>query len=171
MKNKTQTQIIKETIGELTKINANALMIMKPQFTRKFNYHQFISDYDEKHEFTLDLFDYIDDKTMNLIFKLNNLLDKSEQDERLLQIEAEMIKLKHKEIINVKEFSEKYGYSKTKQQSLRERISNNPLPYRQEGLGTKITYKISEIEKWFDNELQSSGKLGQMPVYDLKRPK
>ncbi len=58
-----------------------------------------------------------------------------------------MRKIQEKDIINVKEYTEIYGDSKTTQKNDRGK-RNNPLPYHQKVEGGKITYKVSEIEEW-----------------------
>lgn len=87
----------------------------------------------------------------NQIQKLNMLLEVSERNKEVLDIEKQMQKIQVKKNINVKEFSEIYHLSKTSQQNYRGRI-HDPLPYHQKVQGGKIVYVVEEVEQWFDNQ-------------------
>ena len=58
-----------------------------------------------------------------------------------------MAKIQSKEIISVREYTEKYGDSIKAQANDRNRI-NNPLPYHQKVEGGKITYYVDEVKEW-----------------------
>jgi len=62
----------------------------------------------------------------------------------------EIEKIQAKKYITVKEFTEIYNYSSDWQKNRRSRIHDH-LPYQQTKNGGKITYVVSEIETWFQN--------------------
>ena len=66
-------------------------------------------------------------------------------------IEVYMAKIQSKKYITVKEFSEIYNVSISSQQNYRGRIYD-PLPYHQKVFRGNITYIVSEIEKWLENQ-------------------
>ncbi len=87
------------------------------------------------------------DEIIGTIIKLNNLLDKDKM-KPILSIAEEIEKVQSKEIITVKEFTQKYGYGVDWQKNRRGR-KEDILPYNQTIQGGKITYNISEVDKWF----------------------
>ncbi len=84
------------------------------------------------------------------LVKLNNILEKEDRYQEVLEIEKEMTKLQAKKYITVKEFSEIYGFSADWQKNRRGRIHDH-LPFRQTLNKGKITYEVKEIETWFEN--------------------
>jgi hypothetical protein len=94
--------------------------------------------------------EFVTDFDLPLI-KLNNLLSKQDQNEEVLQIEKNMVKLHGKKYLSVKEFEEKYNMSKSSQQQYRSRLYDS-LPYHQKVEGGKIVYIVDEVEKWFENQ-------------------
>jgi hypothetical protein len=106
---------------------------------------------DDKKKDGKDIWDdFVADFDLPLI-KLNNLLSKQDQNEEVLQIEKDMVKLHNKKNLSVKDFDEKYNMSKSSQQQYRSRLYN-PLPYHQKVAGGKITYVAEEVERWFENQ-------------------
>jgi hypothetical protein len=85
------------------------------------------------------------------LVKLNNLLNKQDQSEEVLQIEKNMVKLHAKKNLTVKEFAEKYNVSKSSQTQYRSRL-RDPLPYHQKVQGGNITYLVEEVERWLENQ-------------------
>ena len=70
----------------------------------------------------------------------------------------EMEKIQVKNIISVKEYTEKYGDSDTSQKNDRGLIKN-PLPYNQKVKNGKITYNVDEVEEWrAENAYKMAGK-------------
>lgn len=135
-----------------------------------------ISDYDIKHmEFNDDsMYELYLDSSLNLstsfikIFAqvklLNNMLDEKEDLTELKKIEETILSdkayqdkllefeiIQKKEVLTVRELEIRYGYKKTTQQNLRNRVKDN-MPYNQTVLNGKITYNASEIEKWKENQ-------------------
>lgn len=94
--------------------------------------------------------EFVSDFDLPLI-KLNNILKKLDQNEEVLQIEKNMVKLHGKKYLSVKEFEEKYNMSKSSQQQYRSRLYDS-LPYHQKVEGGKIIYIVDEVEKWFENQ-------------------
>jgi hypothetical protein len=84
------------------------------------------------------------------LIKLNKILEKEEQYQEVIEIEKQMKKLQSKKYINVKEFTEIYGFSSDWQKNRRARIRNR-LPFIQTANSGKITYCVEEIEIWFGN--------------------
>jgi hypothetical protein len=84
------------------------------------------------------------------LIKLNKILEKEEQYQEVIEIEKQMKKLQLKKYINVKEFTEIYGFSSDWQKNRRARIRNR-LPFIQTANSGKITYCVEEIEIWFEN--------------------
>jgi len=76
------------------------------------------------------------------------------KEEKLDKIEEEMSKIQHKKFINVKEFTQLYGFSSDWQKNRRGRLKDH-LPYIQNGPRGKIKYNIQEIEIWFKNNNNS----------------
>lgn len=106
---------------------------------------------DDKKKDGKDIWDdFVADFDLPLI-KLNNLLSKQEQNEEVLQIEKDMVRLHNKKNLSVKDFDEKYNMSKSSQQQYRSRMQN-PLPYHQKVAGGKIIYVAEEVERWFENQ-------------------
>jgi hypothetical protein len=101
-----------------------------------------------------DRIDYRQERTIKEydipLIKLNNILEKKEQYQEVLEIEKQMKKLQSKKYITVKEFTEIYGFSTDWQKNRRSRIHQH-LPFRQTTNNGKITYEVSEIEIWFEN--------------------
>lgn len=93
---------------------------------------------------------YDKDIIVEQMIKLNSLLEVKEKNQEVLEIEKEMAKLQAKKYITVKQFTEIYGYSSDWQKNRRGRI-HDPLPSRQDGHNKKITYVVSDIETWFEN--------------------
>jgi SOS response regulatory protein OraA/RecX len=85
------------------------------------------------------------------LIKLNNLLDRENQNDEVLQIEKNMAKLHGKKYLSVKEFAEKYNVSKSSQTQYRSRL-RDPLPYHQKVQGGNITYLVEEVERWLENQ-------------------
>ncbi|MDO9208736.1 MAG: hypothetical protein Q7T91_10850 [Sulfuricurvum sp.] len=85
------------------------------------------------------------------LIKLNNLLDRENQNDEVLQIEKNMAKLHSKKNLTVKEFEEKYNMSKSSQTQYRSRL-RDPLPYHQKVQGGNITYAVEEVERWLENQ-------------------
>lgn len=56
-----------------------------------------------------------------------------------------------KKFLTVKELENMYSISQSQQKGLRGRIKN-PLPYYQEMENGKISYKVSEVEEWKNNQ-------------------
>jgi hypothetical protein len=75
-------------------------------------------------------------------------------EQETLEIRKRMAKIQSKENINVKEFAEIYGISKSAQQGYRGRIHNPLIGYQPGGVGGKISYKVKEIEAWLYNNNQ-----------------
>ena len=68
--------------------------------------------------------------------------------------EKELLALKiakEKEVIDVKEFTLLYSYSKEAQKGFRGRV-NNPLPTIQKSYGSKILYRKIDVEDWLSNK-------------------
>ena len=84
------------------------------------------------------------------LVKLNNILEKEDRYQEVLEIEKEMTRLQAKKYITVKEFTEIYGKSADWQRNRRGRIRNR-LPFMQEKLGSGIMYKVEDLEVWFQN--------------------
>jgi hypothetical protein len=110
----------------------------------------FSFDFEEKKSEDQIWNEFVSDFDLPLI-KLNNLLDKQDQSEEILQIEKNMVKLHGKKYLSVKEFEEKYNMSKSSQQQYRSRLYDS-LPYHQKVEGGKIIYIVDEVEKWFENQ-------------------
>jgi hypothetical protein len=91
------------------------------------------------------------------LVKLNNLLKVEDRKSEILKIEAKMSKIQHKKLINVKEFTELYGFSSDWQKNRRGRL-NDHLPYNQNMVNGKITYNIDEVEIWFENNHKGRSK-------------
>ena len=142
---KQDKQVIKETIEDLlnTKVKTfqlyNELLEKHYGFGNKDYLHK-RSQYQIHSRLSFD----------KPLVKLNHLLDKKEQYQEVLDIEKEMMKLQSKKYITVKEFTDIYGYSSDWQKNRRGRI-HDPLPSRQDGHNKKITYVVSDIETWFEN--------------------
>jgi hypothetical protein len=94
--------------------------------------------------------EFVTDFDLPLV-KLNNLLNKQDQSEEVLQIEKNMVKLHAKKNLTVKEFEEKYNMSKSSQTQYRSRL-RDPLPYHQKVQGGNITYAVEEVERWLENQ-------------------
>lgn len=84
------------------------------------------------------------------LIELNKLLDKQDQIEDINFLAKNMKKIQAKNYIDTAEFKEIYGFSIDWQKNRRGRI-HDPLPYRQEKRNRKITYVVSEIDIWFEN--------------------
>lgn len=151
--------IIKETIADLLKIRKRrydeyidalireewALDVLNDGHNHRWDL------YEAKKKDENEIWDeFVTDFDLPLI-KLNNLLDKQDQNEVVLQIEKNMAKLHGKKYLSVKDFEEKYNMSKSSQQQYRSRLYD-PLPYHQKVEGGKITYIVDEVEKWFANQ-------------------
>ena len=80
---------------------------------------------------------------------LNSIKIKNIQE--INDIEVYMAKIQSKKYITVKEFSEIYNVSVSSQQNYRGRLYD-PLPYHQKVFRGNITYIVSEIEKWLENQ-------------------
>ena len=76
---------------------------------------------------------------------------KKEAEQEVLDIQKHMAKIQSKKIISVKEFTDRYGVSKTSQQDYRGRL-RDPLPHHQKVRGGKITYIVEEVEQWLENQ-------------------
>lgn len=84
------------------------------------------------------------------LIKLNNLLEITDRNKELVDIEMQMKKIQAKKYISVKEFTEIYGKSSDWQRNRRGRIRNK-LPFMQEKSGSNVMYKVEDIEVWFQN--------------------
>ncbi|MGE4517587.1 MAG: hypothetical protein AB7D96_12095 [Arcobacteraceae bacterium] len=85
-----------------------------------------------------------------MAIELNNLLTYEDRIKEVIDLEQEMKKIQAKKYINVKEFTEIYGYSSDWQKNRRGRVHDH-LPFRQDGHNRKITYVVSDVETWFEN--------------------
>lgn len=85
------------------------------------------------------------------LVRLNNLLQKADQFDEVLEIEKHMRKIHSKKYITVKEMTEIYNIAKTSQQDYRGR-QYNALPYHQKVMGGKITYVVEEVDHWLVNQ-------------------
>lgn len=157
---KKSKEVIKEAIFFLLKMRSNRLFnqefgensngnddgYMKAQFRKK-------TLHDYKNNGLTNIVDenleYIDSLDKQLI-SLNSILDKKDKVQEVLDIEQYMKKLQSKKYINVKEFTEIYGYASDWQKNRRGRIRDR-LPFHQEKRGGKIIYNVKEIEQWFEN--------------------
>ena len=102
--------------------------------------------------------DLIRNKEFDLqLIELNKLLDKQDQLEDINLLAKNIKKIQAKDYIDAKEFKEIYGFSTDWQKNRRGRI-HDPLPYRQESANKKITYVVSDINIWFENN--NSGRKG-----------
>ena len=77
---------------------------------------------------------------------LNNMIDKKVKHKLKSDITT-IQKANSKKLISVKELKELYGYSESAQKGFRSRL-NNPIPFIQQGIGTKILYNKDEVNKW-----------------------
>ncbi len=59
--------------------------------------------------------------------------------------------LKEKELITVSEFEQLFNYSPSAQKGFRSQL-NNPIPYIQKKFGSKIFYKVKEVEEWLNTK-------------------
>lgn len=84
------------------------------------------------------------------LIKLNNLLEITDRNKELVDIEMQMKKIQAKKYISVKEFTEIYGKSSDWQRNRRGRIRNK-LPFMQEKSGSNVMYKVEDVEVWFQN--------------------
>ncbi len=58
--------------------------------------------------------------------------------------------------LSVKELAKRYSKSESQQKQLRGRVKD-PLPFYQDGIGGKITYKVSEIDEWMNSQKVKRG--------------
>ena len=58
--------------------------------------------------------------------------------------------------LSVKELAKRYSKSESQQKQLRGRVKD-PLPFYQDGIGGKITYKVSEIDEWINSQKVKRG--------------
>jgi hypothetical protein len=92
-------------------------------------------------------FEKIKKKALEII----ELFEENKKEFYKKQIDSlDIEKIQKKKYINVKEFTEIYGKSSDWQKNRRSRIHDN-LPYYQTTNGGKITYKVEEIDNWFEN--------------------
>ena len=139
--NKIEIEKIKQILEDLLKARNKILdeLFIVNDIFRNYNIE----------ENKLQQIQFIEDYDIPLI-KLNNILEKEEQFQEILEIEKEMKKLQSKRYINVKEFTEIYGFSSDWQKNRRSRI-HYPLPFIQTSHSGKITYEVSVVEMWFEN--------------------
>jgi len=136
--NKKQITIIKEVIVDIKKMR-----------TLELNRNNILydpTDWDTEEEIK----DYTMEKFDIPLVKLNNLLEIKDKDKEVIDIEQQMRKIQAKKYITVKEFTEIYNFSSDWQKNRRSRIHDH-LPYQQIKNGGKITYVVSEIETWLEN--------------------
>jgi hypothetical protein len=110
----------------------------------------FTLDFEEKKSENQIWNEFVTDFDPPLV-KLNNLLNRENQNDEVLEIEKNMAKLHGKKYLSVKEFEDKYNISKNSQTQYRGRM-HDPLPYRQIVENGKITYVVGEVEQWFQNQ-------------------
>lgn len=151
--------IIKETISDLLKIRQKRYdeyidSLMREEWALdalNTDSTGFVWDFETKKKDEKEIWDeFVTDFDLPLI-KLNSLLEKQHQNDEVLQIEKNMVKLHGKKYLSVKEFEEKYNMSKSSQQQYRSRLYDS-LPYHQKVEGGKIIYIVDEVEKWFENQ-------------------
>ena len=154
--------IIKEVIGDLLKIrkkrydeHIDTLIVhswevdfLKSELYDSYTHADFLASQKNSGEEIWN--EFVTDFDPPLI-KLNNLLNRENQSEEVLQIEKNMAKLHSKKNLTVKDFEEKYNMSKTSQQNYRSRLYD-PLPYHQKVQGGNITYVVEEVERWLENQ-------------------
>ncbi len=126
------------------KINSQMTMIEKPALLRKYNYVENTNCEDERIEDFIEIFNKIELEHINMLIELNNMLDNSEKDKELIDLEQQMKKIQVKKYITVKEFAEIYNISKTSQQNYRGNLKD-PLPCHQKVSKGKIVYVVEEV--------------------------
>jgi hypothetical protein len=110
----------------------------------------FTLDFEEKKSENQIWNEFVTDFDLPLV-KLNNLLNRENQNDEVLEIEKNMAKLHGKKYLSVEEFEDKYNISKSSQTQYRGRMHNS-LPYHQIVEKGKITYVVEEVEQWFQNQ-------------------
>lgn len=106
---------------------------------------------DEAHLYQIDYDDYILEQFKEPREAINKLLEEIDEEFDIVKVKKDMAKIHSKEVISVKEFKEKYGYSPEWQKNRRGRIHNS-LPFIQTVEGGKITYNVKDVNIWFENE-------------------
>lgn len=101
--------------------------------------------YETYDEFLLNISSLTEDQKKKAIEQYND----TKEDFKQVMKRAE-IKTRDKILISVLEFAEMFGMSDVKQMGLRNRMIH-PIPYIQIEERGKISYKISDVMKWFDN--------------------
>lgn len=145
---KNSKSVIKEVIEDILELRKKKLR------TDIYDDTSFFYPNEKSQNEKKDRIDYRQERTIKEydipLIKLNNILEKEEQFQEVLEIEKQMKKLQSKKYITVKEFTEIYGFSTDWQKNRRSRIHHH-LPFRQTTNNGKITYEVSEVEIWFEN--------------------
>ena len=107
--------------------------------------YQYIDNY-ENHLWE----SFISDFDVSLI-QLNNLLNKEEKNQSVIEIEIQMTKINMKTHLTPTEFAIKYNVSKSTQQEWRAQ-RKDPLPFNQKVVNGNILYVVKEVDRWFQNQ-------------------
>lgn len=146
--NKKTEEVIKEVIEDILELRKKKLR------TDIYDDTSFFYPNEESQRERKERIKYRQKRTMKEfdipLIKLNNILKKEEQYAEVIEIEKQMKKLQSKKYINVKEFTEIFGFSSDWQKNRRARIRNR-LPFIQTVNSGKITYCVEEIKVWFEN--------------------
>ena len=139
---KTEIELHNQFISELSKESKDNIVFDK---LIKVGTRGFTLDFISKTDYTFlqKIFNEIEKKTSKVDFEA---IQKSVEKEII-----EMSIIQTKKYITVKEFTKKYNKSKTAQQTARGRLYD-PLPYHQQGKDCMITYDVSEVDIWIDNQ-------------------
>lgn len=106
----------------------------EPSEMMKILYNQKIENIEKLKNYTLKLYSLYNDRI--------DYLEKMKDDKQ-----NEIKIANEKELINQKEFTLLFGYSESAQKGFRRRL-NNPIPFIQKGIGTKIFYNRKQVTEW-----------------------
>ena len=98
----------------------------------------------------IDKIQQLDRSIIEIKKETNNLTNALSEIQKKIPSESSL------RYLSVKELTNRYSISESKQKQLRGRVKNS-LPYYQDGIGGKIKYKVSEIDEWVKSQKVKRG--------------
>jgi len=134
--------------------------ILSRTTTELNSFFESIEDQNDKKQFIQGLIKTeakllkLDSSRSDGYFSIDNseaLKPEIERKDELLEVEKSRAVLNSKKEINVKEFEERYGISKTTQQQYRSRYKDKLPSFQLSPPKGKIYYKVDLVEQWLKN--------------------
>jgi len=126
-----------QSVELITDIEEIRIEDFKPNEIMLYMYNLNLEKINKLENYSLKLYRLYKKENKSIPF-YDELENKKVQEMKIIQT---------KDIVSVNEFETLYGYSSSSQKGFRSRL-NDPIPFIQKKLGSKILYKKSEVDKW-----------------------